>query len=366
MVVPGGVDRGGSERIVPFLLAMVERVAAAHELHVFALRQEARPGTWPLLGATVHNAGGRRPSPRALRDLLAEHRRGAFDVMHGVWVAGGLVAGAAARLLRRPALLHLVGGDVAAVPEIGYGLLRTRRGRLWLRAAAAMAECVTAESGHTVRLAGQQGIAVERLPWGVSTAGWPPLAPRRREPGAEARLLFAGNLNRVKDPATLVRAAAALRDRGVAFRLDVVGLDTLDGEIQRLAASLGLGGHLRFHGYVPRHELRPWMERADLLLVTSRHESGPMVAVEAALCGVPTVGPRLGMLYDWAPEAAIPVPGADPEAMAEAVAALLADEDRRLRVACAAQRRALAEDADRAAARVLEIYDTFVNPEGTP
>jgi len=359
MVVPGGVDRSGTERVIPILLAMIERVAAEHELHVFALTQEPRPATWPLLGATVHNAGTRRPPLRALRDVLAEHRRGAFGVLHGVWVSPGLVAGTAGRLLRRPVLLHVVGGDVAALPEIGYGLQRSRAGRLRLRAAARLASHVTANSGYAVRLAAERGVAAERVPYGVSVRDWPALAPRRREPGSEARLLFAGSLNEVKDPWTLVRAAAALRDRGTAFRLDVIGGDTLGGEIQREAESLGLGDRVRFHGFLPQTELRRWMEQADLLLVTSRHECGPIVALEAALAGVPTVGTRVGHLADWAPDAAEPVPTADPRALADAVEALLGDEDRRLRLACAAQQRALADDADRAAGRVLEIYRTL-------
>jgi glycosyltransferase involved in cell wall biosynthesis len=359
MVVPGGVDRSGTERVIPILLAMIERVAAEHELHVFALRQEPRPAAWPLLGATVHNAGTRRPALRALRDVLAEHRRGAFDLLHGVWVSPGLVAGTAGRLLRRPVLLHVVGGDVAALPEIGYGLQRSRAGRLRLRAAARLARRVTANSGYAVRLAAARGVMAERVPYGVSVRDWPALAPRRREPGAEARLLFVGSLNEVKDPWTLVRAAAALRDRGVAFRLDVVGGDTLGGEIQRQAGLLGVDDRVRFHGFLPQRELRRWMEDADLLLVTSRHECGPIVALEAALAGVPTVGTRVGHLADWAPEAAEPVPTADPRALADAVEALLGDEDRRLGLARAAQRRALADDADRAAGRVLEIYRTL-------
>ena len=308
MVVPGGVDRSGTERVIPILLAMIERVAAEHELHVFALRQEDSPAAWPLLGATVHNAGTRRPSLRALRDVLAEHRRAPFDVLHGVWVSPGLVAGAAGRLLRRPVLLHLVGGDVAALPEIGYGLQRSRAGRLRLRAAARLASHVTANSGYAVKLAAERGIAAERVPYGVSVRDWPALAPRRRE-----------------------------------------------------AAALGLGERVRFHGFMPQRALRPWMERADVLLVTSRHECGPMVAMEAALAGVPTVGTRVGLLAEWVPDAAVPVPTADPTALADAVAALLGEEDRRLRLADAAQRRALNDDADHAAGRVLDIYRTLTH-----
>ncbi|HEU4559853.1 MAG TPA: hypothetical protein VFS20_18520, partial [Longimicrobium sp.] len=61
LVVPGGVDRSGTHRVIPVLLWLIERVARVHELHVFALRQEPRPATWELLGARVHNAGGRAP-----------------------------------------------------------------------------------------------------------------------------------------------------------------------------------------------------------------------------------------------------------------------------------------------------------------
>ncbi len=356
MVVPGGVDRGGTERVIPVLLGMIGRVAREHELHVFAFHQESEAGTWPLRGATVHNAGRPRSAARALRDLIAEHRRAPFAVMHGVWCGPGLVAAAAGRLLRRPALVHLVGGDAAALPEIGYGLLRTPGGRLRLRTVATLAAHLTANSDYNVRLMAARGVRAERVPWGVGVDEWPPLPPRRRRPGAEARLLFAGSLNRVKDPCTLVRGMAALRARGVAFRLDVVGEDLLGGEIHRLAADLGLSSVVHFHGFLPQCGLRPLMERADALLVTSRHECGPIVALEAALCGIPTVGTPVGHLADWAPDAAAPFPVGDAEALAEAAAALLGDEQRRLRVAFAAQRRALHDDADRAAARVLDIY----------
>ncbi|HYJ79555.1 MAG TPA: glycosyltransferase family 4 protein [Longimicrobiaceae bacterium] len=357
LVVPGGVDRTGTERVIPILLALVQRVARAHELHVFALRQEPRPARWPLLGAQVHNAGTRFPSARALADVAREHRRAPFDVLHGVWSTQGLVAGAAGRLCGRPVLLHLVGADLGAAPEIGWGALLTRRGRARVRAAAALAQHVTVNSSFMVERAARLGIRPERLPYGVSVQDWPPLPPRRRDPAAPARLLFVASLNPVKDPWTLLRGAAALRRRGVPFHLDLIGFDTLDGEVHRLAAELELGEVVRFHGFMDQERLRPWMERADLLLVTSRHECGPIVALEAALVGVPTVGTPVGHLAHWAPHALAPVPVGDPEALADAVAALLGDEERRLALAAAAQRIALAEDADAAAARVLELYE---------
>src|SRR5665213_4279845 len=82
LFVPGGVDRSGVDRVVPALLWQVERLARRHTVHIFALRQEADPGHWNLLGANVHNIGtgnGRRR--RLLSWFNAEHKREPFDVM---------------------------------------------------------------------------------------------------------------------------------------------------------------------------------------------------------------------------------------------------------------------------------------------
>lgn len=357
MVVPGGVDRSGTRRVIPCLLAVIERIARVHELHVFAFSQEPRPARWTLRGATVHNAGWRPVRATALAQLLAEHRRGGFGVLHGVWSAPGAVAGAAGRLLRRPVLLHLPGGCVGAYPEIGWGRWLTRGGRATVRFAARTADRVTAPSEWLRALTETRGIPAERLTYGVDLDAWPPLPPRRRDPSRPARLVFAASLNVVKDPPTIIRAAARLREMGVDFRLDVLGIDLRGGEIHRLASSLGLDGIVHFHGDVPHAELRTWMEQADLLLLASRHEGDPVVVLEAAVAGVPAVGTAVGHLAQWAPEAGSVVPFADPDALAAAAAALLADEDRRLRMAAAAQRHAMEHDADHAAERILHIYD---------
>jgi len=357
MVVPGGVHRSGTQEVIPCLLALIERVARVHELHVFAQRQHPEPGRWELLGAHVHNAGRRPIRARSLAQIVAEHRRAPFDLFHGVWSACGTVAGAAGLLLRRPVLAHLTGGDTAAISDIGYGRCLTAGGRRSLRASARLADHVTVPSELIRAQAEAYGIQAERLTYGVSLGAWPVRAPVRRTPGAEARLLYAANLNPVKDPWTVVRAAKALRDRGVRFRLDVLGLDTLGGAVQRLAAELGVDDVVHFHGWAPYGELRGWMERADLLLLASRHEGDPIVALEAAIAGVPAVGTPVGHLVEWAPEAASTAPFGDAGALADAAAALLASEDRRMAMAAAAQRHAVAHDADHTAARVLELYE---------
>ncbi|WP_368564653.1 glycosyltransferase family 4 protein [Pseudoxanthomonas sp. UTMC 1351] len=353
LVVPGGVDRSGEFRVIPVLLTLIERLARTHEVHVFALHQEAAPGCWELAGATVHNIGDGWTRLRAIAAIRAEHHCAPFDLIQAFFSGYcSLVAVAAAHLLRRPSLVHIAGGELVALHDIEYGGRRTWSSRLREAAVLRAADTVTAASAPIIDSLHALGLEAQRVPLGVDLRAWPPLAPRRRGKG-EARLLHVASLNRVKDQSTLLHALAILQRAGVPFRMDIVGVDTLHGEMQRLVQRLGLANQVHFLEFKTQRELRPIMEAADLLVMSSLHEAGPMVLLEAAIAGVPTVGTAVGHLVEWAPSAALAVPPGDPAALAEAVRQVLKDEDLRLRLAWAAQCRATREDA-RHTERVFE------------
>jgi glycosyltransferase involved in cell wall biosynthesis len=148
-----------------------------------------------------------------------------------------------------------------------------------------------------------------------------------------------------------------LREQGLDVELDIAGLDTMNGELQRSHHAVALGERLRWHGHLSRDALRTLMFSADLLLVTSRHEAGPLVVLEAAVAGVPTVGTSVGHIAEFAPRAAVAVPVGDAAALAREAAALLANEERRLDIATEAQRRAVSIDADYTTSAFERIYD---------
>jgi glycosyltransferase involved in cell wall biosynthesis len=355
LVVPGGVDRSGEQRVIPALLALVERLARAHDVHVFALHQEAVQGRWPLAGASVHNIGHPLNRLRAIATIRREHRRAPFDLVHAIFSGScGLVAVAAGKLLRRPSVVHIAGGELVALHGISYGGRRKWKGRLREACVLRGADAVTAASAPIIDALHALGIDAQRVALGVDLGKWPPLAPRARH--APPRLIHVASLNRVKDQPTLLHALANLREAGVAFRMDIVGVDTLQGEMQRLAARLGLDRHVHFHGFRTQRELRPLMESADLLVMSSVHEAGPLVLLEAAVAGVPTVGTAVGHIAEWAPSASLVVPVADAPALAGAIRRMLDDDALRLRVAAAAQRRAIQEDADHTAPAFEALY----------
>jgi glycosyltransferase involved in cell wall biosynthesis len=344
--VPGGVDRSGEFRVIPVLLALIERLARTHDVHVFALRQESKPDQWPLLGATVHNIGDGWPRVRAIMAIHAEHRRAPFDLVHAIFSGScSLVAVLAAGWLRRPSLVHIAGGELVALHGIGYGGRRKWKGRLREAWTLRRADVITAASTPIIESLRALGLEAQRVPLGVDLRAWPPLAPRRRRAGP-ARLLHVASLNRVKDQPTLLRALKVLTDRNVDFDMDVVGVDTLDGDMQQLARTLGLASRVRFLGFKTQRELRPLMECADLLVMSSLHEAGPLALLEAAVAGVPAVGTAVGHFVEWSPPAALAVPTGDWHALANTIHQVLADEELRLRLANEAQRRAIFEDAD--------------------
>jgi glycosyltransferase involved in cell wall biosynthesis len=364
LVVPGGVDRSGTDRVIPVLLWLIERlVREGDELHVFVLDQEPSPAHWQLLGATVHNAGRAPRRLRSLAALLGEHRRGRFDVAHAFWAgAPGQLAAAFAAMTRVPLVVTLPGGDLASIPEIGYGAQLHRRSRIATRFVLSRTSAIIVPSewlGGQARAHGWEPIV---CPFGVALDRWRPAQPRKRQAGEPLRLIHVGSLNPVKDQLTLLEAMRGLADEGVDFSLDIIGSDTLGGAVQRSCHALALDDRVSFHAFMPSSDLRKQFDAADLLVMSSLHEGAPIAMLEAAAAGVPTVGTAVGNIADWAPEAAFAVPVRDPTALSRAIAHLAANETQRLRLARAAHKRALNHDADAYAAQIRGIYSDLAAP----
>lgn len=357
LVVPGGVDRSGEFRVIPALLALIKRLAARHRVHVYALRQEPEPASWDLLGARIHNVGPRWTRARAVRAIWAEHRSAPFDLVHSIWSgACGLIAVSAARVLGVPSMVHVAGGEPMRLPEIGFGGRLTLCGRMQEAIALGGAAAVTAASAPLIRRLAELGIVAERLPLGVDLDIWPTRPPVRRDFEEPFRLIHVATLNRVKDQHTLLKALACVVRTRAPLWMDVVGEDTLHGEIQRLARDFGLAEHVRFRGFLTQEQLVPLVRAAHLMVISSRHEAGPLAMLEAAALGVPTVGTAVGHIAEWAPAAASAVPVGDWQALAGAIEAVIANEALRLALGREAVRRAAAESADYTAQRIEALY----------
>lgn len=100
------------------------------------------------------------------------------------------------------------------------------------------------------------------------------------------RLVAAGRLVTQKDFALAIRVTAELA-RSRKVHLTILGEGPERARLQRLARQLGIGDAVSLPGHAP--SIAPALDAADLLLVTSRYEGGPAVAVEALHRGVPVI-----------------------------------------------------------------------------
>lgn len=106
------------------------------------------------------------------------------------------------------------------------------------------------------------------------------------------RILYSGRLVGMKGTADLVPIAAGLRDRGVAFTLDIFGAGPMRAGIEDRIRTAGLSDRVRLHDPVDyRTGLVPWMRtKADLFLATHRQSDPSCSYLEAMACGVPVLG----------------------------------------------------------------------------
>ena len=94
----------------------------------------------------------------------------------------------------------------------------------------------------------------------------------------------------------------------------------LRDDLQRRIARLGLQDRVTWAGHVP--DIETHLAQADALLITSRYEGGPAVAVEALAQGVPVVSTDCSfLLHDLItrPEAGCIVTSREPGALAAAL-----------------------------------------------
>jgi glycosyltransferase involved in cell wall biosynthesis len=166
----------------------------------------------------------------------------------------------------------------------------------------------------------------------------------------------------VKGMVTVVEAAAIVLKRLPDIVWWLVGAEGPDTpKAQAVVRAAGLNDRILFLGQ--RNDVPALMKQACLQVVGSRSEGLPLMIVEAAALGVPTVGPNIGgvdeAILNGATGVLVDTPS--PDGLAEAALRLLGDEALRERMGRrAAQFVREAFDARIHIARLLDMYENDV------
>jgi glycosyltransferase involved in cell wall biosynthesis len=150
-------------------------------------------------------------------------------------------------------------------------------------------------------------------------------------PEAGQAIGIVGRLVPIKDHVTFLEAAALLAKAYPDTTFVVAGDGELRASLEQRARTL-LGGRVRFLGWC--HDLPALYSALDVVVLTSMNEGTPVALIEAGAASRPVVATRVGGVSDVVRdgESGFLVHPGDPRAVADAVAAVLAEPDRARRM----------------------------------
>jgi len=324
-------------------------------LHPRVGRHDSPPANvLPVGRSVIVPANGSLPnivlSPRAYFRMRSVLERERFDVLHLHEPMTPAICTAALLLARCPvvATFHASG-------ELG-----------WMKVGGPLWGFLIDRIDHRIAVSERARASQERwlpgtyevIPNGVLVPDEAPAGER------EHRIVFAGRHEPRKGLQVLLRAWPEIRRR-TGLRLTVAGADPL--AVRLLLTRLRVPDEgIDVVGFLSQDELTETLLRAKALVAPSLgQESFGMVLTRAFACSLPVVASDIaGYREVLDPAASIAVPPDDPAALVEAVAGIVADEERRRALGEAAREIAVERYSwPGIATRLVEIYEQVAGVE---
>ncbi len=286
---------------------------------------------------------------REIREALTDLRP---DLIAAHSSKAGILGRIAGRSLRVPVVFTVHGwAFTPGVPPLHAAVYRQVE-----RSVGPLASKIIAVSEFDRRLGLAAGIAGEDRLVTVYN-GMPDVAPTlRADPGrAPIRLVMVARFGAQKDHPTLFRALSGLRSH--AWELDLVGDGPLRGEMEALAATLGLADRVRFLGQ--RTDVDRILADAQISLLVTNWEGFPLSILESMRAGLPVVASAVGGIGESVrdEENGYLVPRGDVEVLRSRIERLMASPELRLQQGARGRVRYEQDfTLDRGVERTLAVY----------
>jgi glycosyltransferase involved in cell wall biosynthesis len=329
MFVNGSLYGGGAEHVIATLARHLREMA--HPVTVAAVHgggevlEELQADGFTV----VTTGGGRGSTASALRQVIDE--RG-VQVVHSHDLRSLIDAGTCRLRSRRFAHMHTF--HFGNYPHLPWK-------PLLMEAAAARIPDQLVAVGNVQRTALSRALRLRESKvttiWnGVDYVGRPDWSGVARD-SAVPRIGSVSTFGLQKGLPTLLEAAKIAHDRGLRFRLVLVGEGPLRGELEAMATAFGLAECVEFTGWQP-DAARTLLPTFDIFVQSSHWEAMSVVILEAMAARRPIVATTVGentavLTHD---ESAILVPPRDAAALANGLARVIEDAALRARLAEAA------------------------------
>ena len=311
IIVPGGI---GVHDNIPVLLELLSRLVTKFDVNVYSF---SNLELHPLLisASCIVTAPPRMIKFNLIKAIYLiwrirkDHKAKQFVMIHGFWIMlQGIVSVLLGKMLNIPSVVTLPGGDVTYIPSIRYGSLSNPLNKMLVAWCIHHASCIVMLTRFQQTMMQSNGISREQIsiiPYGVDITKF----QFRLHPFSKPlQLIYLGNLNRVKDPYTLIKTFYALSKKHDC-RLTIVGSDTMNGKVQEYARELGVYEKIRWEGKLSYNKIPTELSSADILLITSLYEGQAAVVLEAFASGVIVVGTNVGFLADMGDSTITAPPG---------------------------------------------------------
>ena len=355
----GGEDAGGQNVAVAALARELGR--RGHSVVVHTRRDSLALPPWVRLsrGVVVDHVDAGPPAPVAKDDLFpcmgqfaAALRRSwqasPPDFVHAHFWMSGWASLAPARSLGLPLLhtFHALGvvkrrhqGDQDTSPPE-----RLPVEAQLVRSVDRLVATCTDEVAELRRL-GADNSRLSIVPCGVDPEVFSPIGPVAPRRSGVARIVVVSRLVPRKGVGNAITALAGIPGAELVIAggppASELATDPTARRLRELAERSGVAERVRLLGRVDRHDLPALLRSADVVVCVPWYEPFGIVPLEAMACGVPVVASAVGGLTDTVVDrvTGLLVPPRQPEAVAEAVRSLLADDAWRAAMGAAGARR---------------------------
>lgn len=334
LVVIDGMEIGGSQRQIIHLLANLDRQRWRPELAYFR-RHSAFSESVRTSGIPVHHIPKeRKVDPRFLMELTGLIRRGDYALVHAFSLTAELWTAIAIMLAgsRTPFIASERSSFREDTPAWYWPLKRF----IYSRSAGIVANSHAGATsiGRYTRVPPSHVAVVANgvdVPTPLSPTDHAALRQAVGVPAHSAFGLFVGRLVEVKNIPCMIRALASLPQEGRPF-IAVAGDGPLMDDTRKRIAASGLEKDMVLLG--ERTDATRLMQVADFLVLPSLHEGMSNVVLEAMAAGCPVVASDVGGTPELIEHArtGLLFPSDDSDALAAAMATLVADDALRARI----------------------------------
>ncbi|MFN3476458.1 MAG: glycosyltransferase [Candidatus Methylomirabilales bacterium] len=267
---------------------------------------------------------------RCLLAFSADLKKEKPEIVHGLLFHAYILAAFVARIARVPIV-------IASRRSLGYFKVGKPHYLLAERLANRMTDLIVANSEavkeDVIRQEKVEPAKVRVVYNGIDPSLYdvpadPALRAELKIP-EEAKIVgVVANLIHYKGHRSFLKACQTIKRKHGAVKFLLIGDGPLRGQLEELARELGLEQDVRFLG--SRHDIPELLALMDVAVLPSLEEGFPNAVLEAMAAGKPVVATRVGGV----PEAVIHgetgllVPPKDPQALADAILALLDDPPR--------------------------------------